>query len=109
MLCPLPGAAPVAVSSGQAGAGAECGVQWAGATLPCCHDLTLHVPRMVWVTHPNGSWDAEEPVVISPTGEASPSSKGSGERCPCGTHSSVIMSPWGCFMCRATAASPSST
>lgn len=26
-----------------------------------------------------------------------------------GTHSSVIMSPWGCFMCRATAASPSST
>ena len=26
-----------------------------------------------------------------------------------GTHSSVIISPWGCFMCRAIAASPSST
>lgn len=35
--------------------------------------------------------------------------QGSGDRCPPGTHSSVIMSPWGCFMCRATAASPSST
>lgn len=108
MLCPLPGAAPVAVSSGQAGAGAG-----PGATLPLCHHPTLRVPRMVGVTHPNGGWDAEEPVGTPPLQAAAEQSPWGCPprvpRVPRGTHSSVIMSPWGCFMCRATAASPSST
>lgn len=67
VLCPLPGAAPVAVSSGQAGPDTVWGTVWAGATLPRCHHLTLHVPRTVWVTHPKGSWDAE----VTPTAGSS--------------------------------------
>lgn len=64
MLYPLPEAAPVAEP--RAECGAEHGAQRASATLPHCHHVALHVPRTVGVTHPNESWDAEEPVVTPP-------------------------------------------